>query len=66
MASVKNRDEVHILISEVEQADDPRQAVKLLRDRIAELNAEGKEVPEEFLLIENRFVDECVYASQGR
>ena len=66
MARVENRDEVHHLISEVEHADDPRLAVKLVRDRIAELNAEGKDVPKEFILIQNRFVEECVYASQGR
>jgi hypothetical protein len=66
MASVENRDDVHHLISEVEQAEDPRLAVKLIRDRIAALNTEGKHVPEEFILIQNRFVEECVYASQGR
>ena len=66
MASLENRDDVHHFISEMEQTDDPRLAVKLLRDRIEELNAEGKDVPAEFILIQNRFVKECVYASQGR
>ena len=66
MASVEARDEIQNLISKVEQEDDPRLAVKLLRDRIAELIAEGKDIPEEIIAIENRFVDECIYASQGR
>ncbi len=66
MASVEARDEIQNLISKMEHEDDPRLAVKLLRDRIAELNAEGKDIPEEFIAIQNRFVDECIYASQGR
>ena len=66
MASVAARDEVQSFISKVEQEDDPRLAVKLLRDRIAELSAEGKDVPQAFIVIQNRFVDECIYASQGR
>ena len=45
MASLVTRDEVQSLISQVEREEDPRLAVKLLTDRIAELNAEGKEVP---------------------
>ena len=66
MAFVENRDDVDDIISEVEQADDPRLAVKLVRDRIAVLNAEGKHIPKELILIQNRFVEECVYDSQGR
>ena len=66
MAFLENRNDVHHFISEVEQTDDPRLAVKLLRERIEVLNAEGKDVPEEFILFQNRFVEECVYASQGR
>ena len=66
MATLVTRDEVQSLISQVEQEDDPRLAVKLLTDRIAELNAEGKDVPEEFIVFQNRFVKECIYASQGR
>lgn len=66
MTSVEIRDELQNLISEAEQADDPRLAAKLLHDRISALNAEGKHVPEAFRQIQNRLVKECVYASQGR
>jgi hypothetical protein len=41
-------------------------AVNLIRQRIAELNDRGEGVPEELIRIENRYVDECIYASQGR
>lgn len=66
MASVEICDELQDLICEVEQADDPRLAAKLVHDRIVALDAEGKHVPDAFLLIQNRLVKECVYASQGR
>ena len=66
MASEELRDEVRVLIRKVEQEDDPRLAVRLIRKRIAELNDVGEDVPEEFLLLQIRLVDECIYASQGR
>lgn len=66
MASVKAQSDVQVLMSELEQTDDPRLAVKLLRERIDQLSAEGKDIPEAYILLQNRLVNECVYASQGR
>lgn len=66
MTLEQKREEIRALVTKVEQEDDPRMAVKLIRQRIAELNNIGEDVPEEFIWMQNRLVDECIYASQGR
>ena len=66
MSSEELRDELRVLIRKIEQEDDPRLAVRLIRKRIAELKDVDKDVPEEFLLLQTRLVNECIYASQGR
>ena len=66
MTPAESRGEVHVLLAKVEQTDDPRFAVRLVRERIAELNNCGEEVPEELTWMEKRLVAECIDASQGR
>ncbi|MGI9410051.1 MAG: hypothetical protein ACR2OV_08255 [Hyphomicrobiaceae bacterium] len=66
MTSDQKREEIRALVTTAEQQDDPRYAVQVIRQRIAELNNSGQEVPEELIWIQNRYVDECIYASQGR
>lgn len=66
MTSEQERQTVRVILSEAEQQDDPRAAVQLIRQKIKELNDNGQMVPDELTAIENRFVDECIYASQGR
>jgi hypothetical protein len=66
MTSDQMRKEVQAIVTKAEQVEDPRLAVNLIRQRIAELNDRGEGVPEELIRIENRYVDECIYASQGR
>ena len=66
MTSDQMRKEVQAIVTKAEQVEDPRLAVKLIRQRIAELNDSGEGAPEELIWIQNRFVDECIYTSQGR
>ena len=66
MTLEQKREEIRALVTKIEQEDDPRLAVKIIRQRIAELNNIGEDVPEEFIWMQNRLVDECIYASQGR
>ncbi|MGI9423104.1 MAG: hypothetical protein ACR2PA_07920 [Hyphomicrobiaceae bacterium] len=66
MTLEQKREEIRALATKIEQEDDPRSAVKIIRQRIAELNNIGEDVPEEFIWMQNRLVDECIYASQGR
>ncbi len=66
MTSEEKRQTIRVILSEAEQQDDPRAAVQLIRRKISEMNDRGQEVPEELTEIQNRFVDECIYASQGR
>ena len=60
------REEVRALAAKVEEAEDPRSAVQLVRDRINELTKLGEDIPEELTWIEKRLVAECIDASQGR
>ncbi|MEM8971114.1 MAG: hypothetical protein AAGD43_03520 [Pseudomonadota bacterium] len=66
MTSEEKRQTIRVILREAEQQDDPRAAVQLIRLKISEMNDRGQEVPEELTEIQNRFVDECIYASQGR
>ena len=66
MTSEEKRQTIRVILSEAEQQEDPRAAVQLIRRKISEMNDSGQEVPDELTEIENRFVDECIYASQGR
>jgi len=66
MTSAQKRKEIREIVIKAEQEGDPRLAIELIRQRIAELNDSGQEVPEELIWIQNRYVDECIYASQGR
>ena len=66
MASNQKLKAIREIVTKAEQEDDPRLAVKLIRQKIAELNNSGKDVPEELIWIQNRYVDECIYESQGR
>ena len=66
MTPAESREEVRVLLAKVEQADDPRFAVRLVRERIAELSNCGEDVPEELTWMEKRLVAECIDASQGR
>jgi hypothetical protein len=66
MTSDQMGKEDQAIVTKAEQAEDPRLALKLIRQRIAELNDRGEEVPEELIRIKNRYADECIYASQGR
>ncbi|MEM6496147.1 MAG: hypothetical protein AAF709_05410 [Pseudomonadota bacterium] len=66
MTSEEKRQTIRVILSEAEQQDDPRAAVQLIRRKIGEMNDRGQEVPEELTEIQTRFVDECIYASQGR
>lgn len=66
MTPAESREEVRVLLAKVEQTDDPRFAVRLVRERIAELNNCGEDVPEELTWMEKRLVAECIDASQGR
>ncbi len=66
MTSDQRREEIRLLLTRAEDVDDPRLAVQLIRQRIAELNESGQDVPEELIWLQNRYVDECIHASQGR
>ncbi|MGI9521118.1 MAG: hypothetical protein ACR2PG_05660 [Hyphomicrobiaceae bacterium] len=65
MKFTDKRDDVRVFSRIVEQVGDPRLVVELIRQRIAELNSNGEEVPEELLWIQNHYVDECIYSSQS-
>ena len=66
MTSEEKRAEIRSVVTMAEQADDPRRAVAIIRQRITELKNGGHEIPEELVWIENRYVDDCIHASQGR
>ncbi len=66
MTPAQAKQEVRAIIAQAEQSDDPRFGVRLVRARIAELNAAGEDVPDELTWIEKRFIADCIDASQGR
>jgi hypothetical protein len=66
MTTAEKREEVRALAEKAEQLDDPRSAVKLIRERMDELSNRGIDIPEEFTRIEKRYLNECIYSSQGR
>ncbi len=51
---------------ELNNVDDPREGVALVRQQIARLAAAGVEVPDELVRTERQFQTECVLQSQGR
>ncbi|MBX9926282.1 MAG: hypothetical protein K2Y05_07980 [Hyphomicrobiaceae bacterium] len=51
---------------ELNNVDDPREGVAMVREKIARLAAAGVEVPEELVRTERQFQTECVIQSQGR
>ena len=66
MTPMEAREEVRSMTAKVEQADDPRFGVVLIRARIEELKASGEDVPEALTSMEKQLVADCVEASQGR
>lgn len=66
MTPLEARAEVRTIISQIEQVDDPRLGVSLVRKRIAELHEAGESVPEELVSVEKRLIADCIEASQGR
>lgn len=66
MTPTEAREEVRSINAKLEQADDPRFGVVLVRERIEELKASGEDVPEALTSMEKRLVADCVEASQGR
>jgi len=66
MTPADTRAEVRSIIAQVEQSDDPRQGVQLIRQRMSELRDAGEEVPEEFTRVEKQLIADCIDASQGR
>lgn len=66
MTPAEAREEVRSIADQIEQADDPRFGVRLVRARIEQLKASGEDVPEVLMSMEKRLVADCVEASQGR
>lgn len=66
MTSEQERQNVRVIVSQAEQQDDPRAAIRLIQQKIAEMNDLGQQVPQELVLIQNHYVDECIHESQGR
>ena len=66
MTSEHVRQKVRLIFSEAEQQDDPRAAIQLIQQTIAEMTNLGEEVPQELVLMQNHYVDECIHESQGR
>ena len=66
MTSNQERQKVRVIVREAEQQDDPRAAIQLIQQKIAEMNNLGEVVPQELVLIQNHYVDECIHESQGR
>ncbi len=66
MTPAEAREEVRSITDQIEQADDPRFGVRLVRARIEQLKASGEDVPEALMSMEKRLVADCVEASQGR
>ena len=58
--------ELRQLVADIDRADDPRQAVLLVRARIAELDNQGSAIPAELAQMEKRLIAECIDASQCR
>ena len=66
MTSEQQRQKVRVIVSQAEQQDDPRAAIQLIQQKITEMNNLGEEVPQDLVLIQNHYVDECIHESQGR
>ena len=66
MTPAEAREEVRSIVDQIEQADDPRFGVRLVRARIEQLRASGEDIPEALTSMEKRLVADCVEASQGR
>jgi hypothetical protein len=55
------------LVQQMEQSeDDPRQCYALVKERIAEFRKSGRNVPDELVRLEKRWITECMLTSQGR
>lgn len=58
--------EIRQLARTIGETEDPRQAIRTVRDRVQAIKAQGRSVPSEIKQIEMRLMDECIAASQGR
>ena len=66
MTSEQMRQKLRVIVSAAEQQDDPRAAIQLIQRTIAEMNNLGEDVPQELVVMQNHYVDECIHESQGR
>jgi hypothetical protein len=59
-------EDVTDLLSEIDLADDPRNAFALVQGRIREYRLAGWAVPEELMRVERNLMTELMAESQGR
>lgn len=58
--------EIAELSTLVDELADPREGYALVRERIRAYSADGREIPHELSLLEQRALTDCMCESQGR
>lgn len=62
----KGADEIAVLLSQIEEQDDPREGFALVQQRMARYRDAGDEVPEELVRVHRALQTELILESQGR
>ncbi len=66
MRANTSANEIAVLITMIEEQDDPRESFALLQQRIARYQEDGDEVPEELVRVHQALQVDLILESQGR
>jgi hypothetical protein len=58
--------EIAELSIKLDEIEDPRRSFALVQERIRRYRAEGREIPDELVMMERRLAADCLCESQGR
>jgi hypothetical protein len=66
MARSKPDPEIAVLLTAIEEQDDPRDAYAMVQERIEQYRVAGWSVPEDLIRVERTMMTEFMAESQGR
>ena len=65
MRVAEGANEIAVLISQIEEQDDPRESYALVRERMARYREAGDTVPEELMLVHKALQTDLIAESRG-
>jgi hypothetical protein len=64
--SITKDTDIKVLLSEIDEQDDPRDAYAMVQDRIRQYRTAGWSVPEDLIRVERSMMTDFMAESQGR